>query len=73
MHDQGVLVPPREGGSGSLLIGAINMAKTTNDDYLTKIIEERKTATKDQHQTQPTKKAKTNGKHFWDQCIRGSF
>ena len=61
MHDQGVLIPPREGGSGALLVGAVNMARKSNDDYLTKIIEDRKIAAEnDEQETQPTKKVKMN-------------
>ena len=42
MHDQGPLIPPREGGEMAQLIGCVQAAKQFNDEYLTQVIEDEK-------------------------------
>jgi hypothetical protein len=44
MHDQGPLIPPREGGEMAQLIGCVQAAKQFNDEYLTRILEDREQA-----------------------------
>jgi len=43
MHDQGPLLPLKEGGPIAFLIGCVGLAKDHNDNFLTKRIEEEKT------------------------------
>jgi hypothetical protein len=42
MHDQGPLIPPREGGEMAQLLGCVQAAKQFNDEYLTSILEDEK-------------------------------
>jgi hypothetical protein len=38
MHDQGPLVPPREGGDMAILIACCEDAKAHTDEYLTQVM-----------------------------------
>mmetsp|Transcript_12838 Transcript_12838/g.35553 ORF Transcript_12838/g.35553 Transcript_12838/m.35553 type:complete len:111 (-) Transcript_12838:5188-5520(-) len=42
MHDQGVMVEPKEGGVMSSLVGCLMSAKEENNKYLTSVIDDEK-------------------------------
>jgi hypothetical protein len=58
MHDQGLLLAPREGGEIALLVGCVKEGKAFNDEYLTKIIQGKSTLQKNTEDCQPTKRAR---------------
>lgn len=54
LHDAGSLPLPREQGPMAQLIACVQQAKTTNDEYLTRVIQQ-----ENQDKSHPSKKAKT--------------
>jgi hypothetical protein len=60
MHDQGPLVPPKEGGIYAQLLGCIEAAKLESDKLLTQIIEKEKIDSCD-HLTEKTCRSEIDG------------